>query len=374
MTNRERILAILDGRSPDRIPWIPRLKLWHEAARRCGTLPPEYHGRSFREVERDICGGTAGREGRIYRTQIQGVEVVNHQVGEMETLTEYVAPVGTVSTRMRGTEELRRQGIQDVQTEFMLKRPEDYAVVEYIVANTLVTPAFDEYERYERELGDEGYPMVNCGDCPFHYWMRSLAGYDQAFYHLCDYPAEVERLLAVLTDHRKTAIWPAMRDAPARLLLHGMHLSSQMTPPPLFKRYILPYYQELSAQMRSRGKVLALHADNDTRMIFSLIEQAGFGMVECFATSPLVDTTLAEARDAWGERMIIWGGIPSVILEPPYTDERFEQYMDELFRTIAPGNAFILGIADNAMPGSDLNRIRRVGQMVAERGVYPIPG
>jgi len=60
------------------------------------------------------------------------------------------------------------------------------------------------------------------------------------------------------------------------------------------------------------------------------------------------------------------------ILEPLHTDEQFEQYMDEVFRTIAPGNALILGIADKAMPGSDRNRIRRVGQMVAERGVYPV--
>ena len=37
MTNRQRLLAILDGRPPDRIPWIPRLLIWHTAHRRQGT-------------------------------------------------------------------------------------------------------------------------------------------------------------------------------------------------------------------------------------------------------------------------------------------------------------------------------------------------
>ena len=372
MTNRERILAILDGRPPDRIPWIPRLEIWYEAQRRAGTLPAPYRDLSLREVEREVFGGTAARDGRIYQEEIHGVEIRQHQSGEMETLTEYVTPVGTVTTQFRSTQRLRSQGIQDAQVEFMLKDRRDYPVVEYIVEHTHYVPCFTEYQQYESEVGEDGYPMVNCGDCPFHHWMRALAGYNQAYYHLCDHANAVERLLAVLTDRFRERLWKPMLDSPARLLMHGHHLSSQMTPPPLFERYIMPYYRELSPLLRSRGKVLALHADNDTRAILSHIEQAGFGMVECFVTHPMVPTTLAEARAAWGERVIIFGGVPSVILEEPFTDEQFEQYMDGLFRVVAPGKAFILGIADNAMPGAKIERIRRITQVVEQRGTYPI--
>jgi len=372
MTNRERILAILDGRPPDRIPWIPRLEIWYEAHRRAGTLPAPYRDLSLREVEREVFGGTAARDGRIYREEIRSVEIRQHQFGEMETLTEYVTPLGTVTTRFRSTGRLRSQGIQDAQVEFMLKDRRDYPIVEYIVEHTHYVPCFAEYQQYEIEVGEDGYPMVNCGDCPFHHWMRALAGYNQAYYHLCDFANAVERLLAVLTDHFRERLWKPMLDSPARLLMHGHHLSSQMTPPPQFERYMLPYYRELSPLLRSRGKVLALHADNDTRAILSHIEQAGFGMVECFVTHPMVPTTLAEARAAWGDRVIIFGGVPSVILEEPFTDEQFEQYMDGLFRVIAPGKAFILGIADNAMPGAQIERIRRITQIVEQRGTYPI--
>jgi len=372
VTNRERILAILDGKTPDRIPWIPRLQIWYEANRRAGTLPERYRQRSLREVERDVFGGTAARDGMIYHMEIRDVEIRSRRVHQMETVTEYVTPVGTVTTRLRSTDRLRSQGIQDAEVEFMLKRREDYPVVEYLIEHTHYIPTFEQYERYEREIGEEGYPMVNCGDCPFHHWLRALVGYDRGYYHLNDYPNEVERLLGTLTDRLKETVWRHMLDSPARLLMHGHHLSSQMTPPPLFEQYILPCYEELSPLLRSRGKVLALHADNDTRAILSHIERAGFGMVECFATAPMVPTTLAEARQAWGDRVIIWGGIPSVILEEPYTDEQFEQYLDELFRTIAPGNAFILGIADNAMPGSKIERIRRITEVIEERGKYPI--
>ena len=98
MTNRERILTILDGKVPDRIPWIPRLRIWYEANRREGTLPERYRNLSLREVERDVFGGTAARDGIIYRIELRSVEIRTRQIGEMETLTEYVTPVGSVTT------------------------------------------------------------------------------------------------------------------------------------------------------------------------------------------------------------------------------------------------------------------------------------
>jgi hypothetical protein len=76
-----------------------------------------------------------------------------------------------------------------------------------------------------------------------------------------------------------------------------------------------------------------------------------------------VPTTLAEARAAWGDRVIIWGGVPSVILEPQFSDAEFEAYMRDLFRVIGDGDAFILGVADNVMPGADIERVRRITAM-----------
>lgn len=372
MNNRERMLAIMSGEMPDAIPWIPRLSIWYTAHKNAGTLPERYQGWSLRDVERDLGMGTPAKDGQIFASKLNGVEVRKCQVSDTETLTEYITPVGTVSTLSHGSEENRRQGILDMQIEFMLKRREDYAVVEYIIEHTDYAPTFEEYEAYEREIGGDGYPLVACGEGALHYWLRLLAGYNTGYYHLNDFPAEVEHLIEVITQRDRETVWKLMADSPAKLLLHGYHLSSQMTPPPIFERYITPYYQELSALLRARGKTLVLHADNDTSRILTHIEQAGYGMVECFVTHPMVKTTLAQARETWGDRIIIWGGIPSIILEDPYTDEQFEAYMDELFRTIAPGKAFILGVADNVMPGAKLERLQRIAQLVEERGRCPI--
>jgi hypothetical protein len=324
------------------------------------------------EIERDLGLGTPARDGRVFRSEMHGVEVKRRWLNDMEQVAEYITPAGTVSTLFRGSEYLRQRDIQDLQVEFMLKRREDYAAVEYIIEHTTYAPAYDDYLAYEREIGDDGYPMIQAGDCPFHSFLRELCGYNNGYFHLNDYPNEVEHLLKVMTQRDREVIWKLIADSPARLILHGVHFSSQMTPPPVFAKYIEPYYREFSVLLRARGKMLALHGDNDTRHIMQNIERAGYGMVECFATYPMVPTTLAEARAAWGSRVIIWGGVPSPIVEDLYTEADFEAYMDGLFRAIAPGDAFILGIADNLLPGGKIERVRRITQMVEERGRYPI--
>ena len=371
MTNRERILAILEGKSPDRIPWIPRMLLWWLFHKNNGTLPAKYRGWTLRDIERDLGLGTPARNGRVFYSKLGGVQTVVRLDG-LDTVTEYTTPVGTVTSRARRTPELDLSGIEAMEVEKFIKRPADYDVMMYVAENTRYYPCYEEYLDYERGIGDDGYPMVSVGDCPFHLFLQKLAGYDKGYHDLADDPQRVERLLEVMTQKDREEMWPLVAQSPARLVLHGQHFDSQMTPPPMFDRYIKPYYQEFSELLHRNGKTLAMHADNDSRAILSHLSDSGFGMVECFTTAPMVRCTMREAREAWGNSMIIWGGVPAVILDKSMPEEEFERYMMDLFRTIAPGDAFILGVADNVTGASELSRIVRISQMVEEYGSYPV--
>jgi hypothetical protein len=86
----------------------------------------------------------------------------------------------------------------------------------------------------------------------------------------------------------------------------------------------------------------------------------------------MAKVTLQEAREVLGTSVIIWGGVPSVLLEEYFPEEEFETYMVDVFRSVAPGDAFILGISDNAMPNSMISRVERISGMVEEYGHYPI--
>ena len=371
MNNRERVKAVLDHRAPDRIPWIPRLLLWYEARNLAGTMPEKWSGLSLRDVERDLGIGTPARTGKIFKIERDGVDVKNRQEGG-KTITEYNTAIGSVRSVEDYSDELTRQGLPGRIVEYPLKTPKDFKVWEYVIEHTRWVPTYDAYESYDREIGDDGLPMVPIGDVPLHDFLLNLGGYEQGFFQLEDYRREVESLLNLMTAIQRERLWPVILDSPAQLLLHGVHLSSQFTPPSLFEKYILPYYEEFMPLVHERGKSVAMHADNDTSQILDMIEKAGWDMCECFVTAPMVPLTLERAREVWGDRVALWGGIPSLMLSPSVPEEEFRAYCHNLLDTIAPGKAFILGVADNVMPDSLIERVAWISGLLEKRGWYPV--
>ena len=371
MTNRERLLTILDGKSPDRLPWIPRMDIWYRAQKNRNTLLERFKDMSLLQVEKALGLGTPARDGRVHRVEYNNMDVVVRQEG-LDTITEYITPKGTLRAKKSQSQyEVDSGIIEKLPVEYPLKTAEDYDVWAYVVEHTTFVPTYEAYEEYDREIGDDGLPMVTAGDCPFHYWINTLAGYQQGYFHLMDFPDRVENLLNLLAEKDKE-LWKFVAESPAKLILHGLHLSSQFTPPIYFDKYITPYYQAFSRLLHEHGKSLTMHADNDTSAILNHLKEAGYDMVECFVSAPMAKVTVKDAREAWGTSMIIWGGIPASILEETYPEVDFEAYMADLFRAIAPGDAFILGISDNAMTNSLLSRIEKITEMVEKYGNYPI--
>ena len=373
MDNRERLGAILNHQSPDRIPWIPRMLLWYNARKLAGTLPPKWQDLSLREIEHELRVGTPARDGRIFTEEYDGVDLVERTEGGKQIL-EYHTPVGMVRRVTAYAEELDRDGLPGRMEEYPLKKAEDYAVWEWIVQHTRWVPKYEDYVAYDAEIGTDGLPMVSVGDVPLHHWMLDLAGYDDAFFHLVDYTREVESLLQVMWEVERERKWPVIAESPAKLVLHGVHLSSQFTPPNLFDKYALPYYDELMPLLHGNGISVAMHADNDTSLIMDQIERAGWDMLECFVTAPMVPLTLERARKVWGNRIILWGCIPSLLLSPSVSEDDFRTYIKEMFRTLAPGDAVILGLADNVMPNSPIERVAWISDYVEEHGDYPLEG
>ena len=368
MTNRERILKIVAGESPDRVPWIPRPDIWYEANRLRGTLPAKYREATLDEVRRDLGMGTWD-QAEVYRAELRGVDVITHEEGR-DAVTEYVTPAGTVSTRLRTSETLQSAGIVGQKVERLIKGPDDYAAVEYMVAHTDVIPIYDEFMAREAWIGEHGCPLVLAPMDPISQLMLDFVGYNNVYYHLHDYPRQVASLSEALLD-LAARMQDVVLDSPADLVFSGSHFGSMMTPPPVFRK-MLPYYQAFAERIHARGKWMVCHADADTSLLLDLLVEAGYDMMDSFVTAPMVPVTLEQARAVFGRKVTIWGGLPSTLLCDPTTDAEFEAYMQYLLRTIAPGDAFILGVADNIMPESKLERIERVGELIEEYGRYPV--
>jgi len=289
------------------------------------------------------------------------------------TLTEYITPVGKVSVKHCLTEKLENIGIEEpLQIECTIKTASDYSVAEYIIEHTKYLPRYEIYLATQEEIGDEGIPVILLPDCPINEIMRNYIGYEKFFYELNDHPERIEHLLRILTQKMEEMLEIVIK-SPGLVFIHGQHFDSQMTPPPLFEKYFLPYYQKVSSLFKKHGKWLSFHLDANSRLLLPYILKTGMRLADCFTTEPMVDCTLSEARKIWDNRVVIWGGIPSIILCPDLcSEEEFQHYLVEIFRVIAPGKAFIFGVADNVVPEASFDRLLQVIELIDRRGKYPI--
>jgi len=131
MTDRQRILAAIAGRVPDRLPFLPRLEFWYRGSQHNGTLPRELQSLSLMEIadklgvgyyavipdfteatEEDGADRPLGID-RLpvlpYKVTLEGVERRVVSSGH-ETAVEYCTPVGTVRTATVLTHEMLAAG------------------------------------------------------------------------------------------------------------------------------------------------------------------------------------------------------------------------------------------------------------------------
>jgi len=371
MTDRECTIALLEGRQPDRVPWIPRLEIWYRARLNDGAFPPGFEGLSLRDIARKMDMGFAAREGAVSRRIVQNVTITETRKGN-DVLIECKTPVGTLTTTKRTSPELQFKGIgmYTVTTVFPIRKPRDYEVMNYVVENTHYEPTYDDFLRYDADVGDDCLPMIPLGMCPMHRILMEYIGYSNAFVELHDNLDLVEHLWETMRK-KEREVFEVVRRSPGRLFLYGEHFDSVMTYRPLFEKYFLPSFRELADILHSDGKYLAFHGDADASDLLDLIVESGFDMCECFVCHPMVKCRFEDACEAWKGRITIWGGIPSNILTNATREEDFREYVDRLLATVLAEKQVILGVGDVVMPEAIWSRLEYISARISPERLSP---
>lgn len=378
MNNRERVETILEGENPDRIPFMPRLRLWFSYHKRKGSLPERYRGKELSQVYKDLGLGNPARSGKVFDIGLKDPVEIKLRKNGRQITTLYKTPLGEIKT----TEKSSQAEFAPEVVEPLISSPADYEIARFVVDHLEFIPTFDDYKRYERQIDGSGLPLVPVGmwpphgtgvHCPIHAIFRYFLGYKKGYIHLLSkYPDQVKSLMASF-EKKALIMERIVEESPAKFILHGANVDYQITPPPIFKQYFLPYLKKFVKKMHSSNKKVAFHVDGESKGLLESIYETGVDCAECFATFPLVDkTTIKSARDAWGNKVVIWGGIPSTVLEYSFSKENFEKFIYNVLKEAAPGDTFILGISDNMMPSSEFDRLTRINNIFKDLSNYPL--
>ncbi len=389
MNIQERVEAVLQGRKPDRIPFIDRLEVWYRCHSRAGTLPEAYQGMTVNQIHRAV---GIGQQVYLvpYAFRMHGVEVIARLNGEiffheyepvMEffcgisdlaasdkpglTEIELITPVG----RLRACHELLPEnilsGTEPYLREHLIKNDEDYRVVEYILERQEFIPRYEKVYQESARLDGSGYVLPMTPRIPFQQVLLEYLGEIPLFYALNDNRNKVERLIHLL-DLQLTDILHKLADLHHLYVEFPDNLHGLMTNPVLFQQYCLPYYQRYCEILHAQGKSVGSHTDGNIKPLLSLLRQSGLDVCESFSPTPLTPCTFEEAWEAWQGKPIIWGGIPSPILEERTPEQEFIRFVQNVLDLVGD-QPIILGVGDMVMGHNLIERVRYIVEQVENK-------
>jgi len=386
------MLRAMRGDDCDVLPCVPRLDLWYKANRENDTLPdryrnaalsdiiesldighhaviPDYRDASFPASEATRSLGLYQCNSICYRVDFD----VERSIGVEGSVvvTEYKTPKGNITTRVRYDEEMIREGITvSLVKEHAIKNRSDFEAVGYIFEHAVVTPCYENFNRKKEEVGDRGIVAAFCTTSAsgMHFILQELMPLDKFFLATYDYPEELSALSAqieILLDR----IFDVVAQSSARVILLGVNFDSMITYPPFFEKYITPSLKEKSERLHRAGKHLLCHTDGENRGLLDLYVRSGIDVADSYCPAPMTKTTLKEARAAFGDRVTVWGGVPSVaFLENSMSESDFDRYLDMTMESVGDGKRMIIAIADSTPPAAKFERVEKLIKKTREFG------
>jgi len=259
--------------------------------------------------------------------------------------------------------------------EHAIKGPDDYKVLGFIFENLDVLPNYEGARAYMDEVGDCGVVAVggpSLGASPMHHIQKEFLDPTQFFYEYKDhYPlmAGLAEKVGVYFDK----VLRLIEDGPGEVVLWGGNYDDMLTYPPYFEKEILPWLQKASVRLNAKGKLLATHTDGENQGLMDLIRECGAQVAESITPYPMTKVRIEEYYARWSDRMTLMGGIPEcLLLEETGSGEELDAYLDNLFRSVAPGSRLILGVADSTPPNAVFDRLIRIGDRIEEEGRLPL--
>ena len=387
MTIRQRVEAILTGQKPDRLPFLDRLENWHRSHTRGGTLPLDFAGLTLREIYAAV---DMGQQKFVvpYGLRLRGVEVAVERDGEPiyrefepvvesfpgmwdfvaadqsgVTVTHLTTPVGRLTVRHEVLPDMVAMGVEPYLREHLIKDADGYRTVEYILERAEFVPAYEKLTAAEAQVGGNGYVVPLLHRIPFQQVLLEYLGEVPLCYALQDDRERVERLLGLL-DRQMLEILQRLADLPAIYVEFPDNLHGGMTNPRLFARYCLPDYQRYTGILHGQGRKVGSHTDGDVGPLLALLKESGLDVCESISPFPLTPCTFDEVWTAWRGGPIIWGGIPSPLLEEDRTDEAaFRAFVAHLLETVGAG-PIILGVGDLVMGNNSIERVKYIAEQV----------
>jgi uroporphyrinogen-III decarboxylase len=352
MTSRQRILATLRHQEPDRYSWAPLLDPYFMQG-----LPAEVSAAGIPAFLRSIGADIFLRHCPFCDVTLEDVTVTEAREDDRitRTLTTPLGPISETSLHIAGAE-------TDFITDHLIKGPEDYEKVLYIITHQRLTPRYEQTQQTVDELGEDGVVQINAGSPPLTAFFRYLPQ-ERVIFEFHDHPERLDRLAASHHEHQLELCRLAAA-APAEVVIaYSADITTRLISPRMFERYALPYLQEYARILHAAGKLFIIHTCGDVRALLPMMRESGIDGIDSLSEPPLGNTPFEVAMEVLGDRVCLIGGVSPVVLANGSPDELRGHVLD-LFRRVPHRRNLLLCTSDATAYGTPVENLRLVADLV----------
>jgi hypothetical protein len=294
MTPRQRVLAVLRGERPDKVPFtiyesmIPQCaverKLRNDGLcivhRRCPAWKEQNPG----------CTWESHRFEQEGRPRVR--HLIRTPVGDLTSLSE---PAETTSWTL----------------EHLFKGPQDYRALCYLEEHRTYQADYEPLLRAERWMGQDIILRGGVGGMPLHHIMIHLMGVEVFAVEWAERRDEILKLEALLRRNLRQ-VYPIAAAAPVTHANFGGNEVPEVMGPPRYREFCIPLIDECAEIFHAHGKLLGSHMDGNNRPWAADLARCGLDYIEAFTPAPDTDMSIADALSAWPDK-VLWINFPSSV-------------------------------------------------------------
>lgn len=368
MTERQRILSILRREQPDQLPWCADLAYWIEGLRIDGRYPPQYENtecdNGLQKLHRDLGAGFYLQGYEPFTAQPQGYEEIVERNGRTQ-----IRRLRSSTRELTEISEFSRISYSWGITKHLVENADDLKVYCDMLEQTRFATDYVLADQRYRTVKDNGVVLCYTPKSPLMRLIALESGVENFTYMLLDEESTILDCLQRMEKKFDEAAALAVA-SPAECIMIPENITSECVKP--FYPLMEGYHRKWTAKIRNAGKYSFVHQDGTVRgLIGELSKRSGFDVIEAVTPKPVGDVDLEEARELVNPDTIIWGGIPGGFFrEDSVSDTEFEDHVRRCIQIMTQSPRYVLGVADQVVPGSSQRRIQKVRELVDHWGKY----
>ncbi|MCC6682118.1 MAG: hypothetical protein IT445_14545 [Phycisphaeraceae bacterium] len=359
MTPRQRLLAVMQGRTPDHVPAVADLSWWLAAERREKFVPAqagnEQRIAQLLELHRRLNVAIHLNLGVFYRIRHRSDVNITTDVRDDEFHYRIQTPVGSVQELRRWSDASWSWGIE----RHMIHSVADLKVIRYAYEDVTVDCDRARFEQIDAMVGDIGVTFLPLPYSGMGYLISRYAGVEQTVLMAADEPDQLQQTLDVLNAAHLRVV-RAMVEGPGQVLFHSDNLSSDVQSPAWFARYSAEHYRRMAQIAHEHGKVISVHIDGRLRGLLKAVNDCGIDAADAVTPAPWGDLTPQQCREEAGRRLVLSGGVPPDSFMPQVAMSRFDEQVEAWLALRHPSAALVIAPGDQLPPAASLQRVQRM--------------